>query len=557
MSLGLYQGGSSTPAADVGYQQLLDHALMPRVVAPPRGAAARRQQGQPRAGLRGAEELPDALHAGAVRRRFVQGLRRRSTGTRRSSARSRPSSARRSTQHLDAMLSHGAPPPAVPMDKNLVASVRDMLVAFPLEYRIFSRLKRGADRRRLPAVHAWRAPPVRTSLSVFERASGEPLTKGIPGLFTQGRLSQGVRDLGRQGDPPARRRGNAGCSACGRRTRRKSLPIGKANPELTEPGAAACTSRSTSRSGTSTSPTCAWSSSTASRRACRSRASSGRRRLAAGARSCAPWRARRTLVEPKPRRSARRAAPRSATSTRRPSRPSAEMAAVLGKVKVPGAEIAPTGPPLEKMVDDHFAPIRRLVAGTPPPIDEMHEDVQRGLRAARGRSMRRRRASRRRLRRRRRRASRPRRGSCPSRRVGAREARRRGRRPRARSVRARGPDQPSSSRSASSATGRSPGAIRSPRARRRTCCRKTSSQLFGAGGAFDDFYQRPSWPRWSTPAPTPWGFKPTGRRHQAGQRRGPGRLPARGADQGGLLPQRRQDAVVQGRHPRASRWKTA
>jgi type VI secretion system protein ImpL len=47
------------------------------------------------------------------------------------------------------------------------------------------------------------------------------------------------------------------------------------------------------------------------------------------------------------------------------------MAAVLGKVKVPGAEIAPTGPPLEKMVDDHFEPIRRLVAGTPPPMDEI------------------------------------------------------------------------------------------------------------------------------------------------------------------------------------------
>jgi len=48
-----------------------------------------------------------------------------------------------------------------------------------------------------------------------------------------------------------------------------------------------------------------------------------------------------------------------------------EMEAVLGKVKVPGAEIAPTGPPLEKMVDDHFEPIRRLVAGTPPPMDEI------------------------------------------------------------------------------------------------------------------------------------------------------------------------------------------
>ena len=48
-----------------------------------------------------------------------------------------------------------------------------------------------------------------------------------------------------------------------------------------------------------------------------------------------------------------------------------EMAAVLGKVKVPGADLAPTGPPLEQMVDDHFEPIRRLVAGQPPPIDEI------------------------------------------------------------------------------------------------------------------------------------------------------------------------------------------
>ena len=72
-----------------------------------------------------------------------------STGTRHLDAHARRrSSAQALDEHLDAMLAQGAPPPAVPMDKNLVASVRDMLVAYPLEYRIFSRLKRaqiGAD----------------------------------------------------------------------------------------------------------------------------------------------------------------------------------------------------------------------------------------------------------------------------------------------------------------------------------------------------------------------------------------------------------------------------
>ena len=86
--------------------------------------------------------------------------------------------------HLDALLERGVPQPSVPMDTNLVASMREMLVAFPLEYRVLSRLKRaqvGADIA--PFSVAGEAGPA--AASVLTRLSGEPLTKGIPGLFTR------------------------------------------------------------------------------------------------------------------------------------------------------------------------------------------------------------------------------------------------------------------------------------------------------------------------------------------------------------------------------------
>ena len=93
-----------------------------------------------------------------VRRRFVQGLGRRRLGRQPRRARLAPeqrAGARRSTS---TRCSRGAPPPAAPMDKTLVASVRDMLVAYPLEYRVFSRLKRGAVGADYPDVHASPAP---------------------------------------------------------------------------------------------------------------------------------------------------------------------------------------------------------------------------------------------------------------------------------------------------------------------------------------------------------------------------------------------------------------
>ncbi len=130
--------------------------------------------------------------------------------TRTSPARSAPSSANRSPTHLAAALANGAPAAIAPMDKNLVANVRDMLIAYPLEYRIFSRLRRanvGADFPEFSVASA--GGP--NAVNVFERASGKPLTRGIPGLFTPPRrLLQGLQGQGAGRRQAVGRRGALG-----------------------------------------------------------------------------------------------------------------------------------------------------------------------------------------------------------------------------------------------------------------------------------------------------------------------------------------------------------
>ncbi|WP_034410563.1 type VI secretion system membrane subunit TssM [Derxia gummosa] len=181
--LGLYQGGKLDAGARIGYRHLLDHGLMPRI--------ARRLEERLRAADRNNLELAyEALKSylmlytpehfdPATLKAFIELDWELNLG-----ATLTPEQRVSLSQDLDAAFAEGAPIPAVKMDETLVASVREMLAAYPLEYRIFSRLKRqrlGAD---LPefSVTAAAGPG---AASVFERASGKPLTAGIPGLFTR------------------------------------------------------------------------------------------------------------------------------------------------------------------------------------------------------------------------------------------------------------------------------------------------------------------------------------------------------------------------------------
>jgi type VI secretion system protein ImpL len=69
------------------------------------------------------------------------------------------------------------------MDENLVRNVRAMLASYPLEQRIFSRLRRQRLSKDIAPFSLANAAGPSAPL-VFERASGKPLTEGIAGWFT-------------------------------------------------------------------------------------------------------------------------------------------------------------------------------------------------------------------------------------------------------------------------------------------------------------------------------------------------------------------------------------
>jgi type VI secretion system protein ImpL len=86
-------------------------------------------------------------------------------------------------EQLDVLLAQGAPRLTQPMDENLLRSVRATLASYPLEARIFSRLLRQRTGSDIPAFGVAQAAGPAAPL-VFKRASGKPLTEGVPGLFT-------------------------------------------------------------------------------------------------------------------------------------------------------------------------------------------------------------------------------------------------------------------------------------------------------------------------------------------------------------------------------------
>ncbi|MEO8079518.1 MAG: type VI secretion system membrane subunit TssM [Caldimonas sp.] len=181
--LGLYQAPYVAAGADIGYRKLLDNGLMPRV--------ARRLEERLRSVDRNNLELayealkaylmlytPEHFDAESFKAWVALDWDANLAST------LAPEQRAALVQHLDAAISRGAPQAPTPMDKTLVANVREMLIAYPLEYRVLSRLKRarvGADLPEFTAAAAGGPNAVR----VFERTSGQPLTRGIPGLFTR------------------------------------------------------------------------------------------------------------------------------------------------------------------------------------------------------------------------------------------------------------------------------------------------------------------------------------------------------------------------------------
>ncbi len=181
-TLGLYQGRTLDAGARLAYERLLEQALMPRV--------ARRLEERLRAADRGNLEgaylalksylmlyTPDKFDAALLKNWIALDWDAQFTAL-------PPEQRGALDRHLDALLAEGAPQPAAPMDKALVASVREMLAGFPLEHRIYGQLKRQLAAGGPAEFSVARAAGPQAA-QVFTRASNGPLTRGIPGLYTR------------------------------------------------------------------------------------------------------------------------------------------------------------------------------------------------------------------------------------------------------------------------------------------------------------------------------------------------------------------------------------
>src|SRR5690606_26525317 len=86
--------------------------------------------------------------------------------------------------HLDALFEQRPLPLPLPLSEPAIDDARRLVLAMPLEERIYSRLKREF-RGNLPGFNLREAAGGPLADLVFVRKSGRPLSEGVPGLFTR------------------------------------------------------------------------------------------------------------------------------------------------------------------------------------------------------------------------------------------------------------------------------------------------------------------------------------------------------------------------------------
>lgn len=183
MTLGLYQGDKLDAGAQLAYHRLLEKTFSPRLAT----RLEERLRAANNSNLENAYEAlknylmlytPDKFDAETLSGwiatdwdvQYARALE--------------PEARAELDRHLAAALSRGAPPPIVAKDEALVAQMREMLVALPLDQRVYGRIKRSSRGNDLPDFTvAGNAGP--KAAQVYRRNSGEPLTRGIAGLYTR------------------------------------------------------------------------------------------------------------------------------------------------------------------------------------------------------------------------------------------------------------------------------------------------------------------------------------------------------------------------------------
>ena len=182
MTLGLYQGDKLDAAAMLAHQRALNEAFLPQL--------AKRIEDQLRTAQKdnlefSYEALKTYLMLHQPERFDPEALKAWITlDWARSLDRGIAEDQRKLLEdQLDVLIAQGPPRSPLKMDENLVRSVRAVLASYPLEQRVFSRLKRQRLGKDIPAFSVATAAGPAGPL-VFERISGKPLAEGVPGMFT-------------------------------------------------------------------------------------------------------------------------------------------------------------------------------------------------------------------------------------------------------------------------------------------------------------------------------------------------------------------------------------
>ena len=180
LGFGLYQGRKLDGAARAAYDRMLVDAVLPRL--------ALRVEQQLRAGDP-PESLYEALKAylmmfdpehfePAALKAHIE-----ADWDARQARELQPAQRDALSRHLDALLARGPAVSPLPPDQALVQSTRTRLAAVPLAQRVYTRLRQqglGAGFAEFTVAQAGGS----NAALVFQRSSGAPLTRGVPGLFS-------------------------------------------------------------------------------------------------------------------------------------------------------------------------------------------------------------------------------------------------------------------------------------------------------------------------------------------------------------------------------------
>jgi type VI secretion system protein ImpL len=182
MGFGLYQGEKLGEAANNSYHRLLRDVFLPQLILRIENLLSTSGRVNPELlyeGLKAYLMLHDRQHFSPMAlKAFITAewdmhLPREVTIEQRQQLES----------HLDDLLARGSLTSPIPMNEKLVDNVRQTVARIPIAERIYNRIKQLGTGDELPEFTIAKAAGPAAPL-VFSRVSGQPLTKGVPGLFS-------------------------------------------------------------------------------------------------------------------------------------------------------------------------------------------------------------------------------------------------------------------------------------------------------------------------------------------------------------------------------------